>query len=435
MSNAIFIRGGRLIDPSKNLDAVGNIYIEDGLIADAGHDVMPGTEKHEVIEAVGLIVCPGFIDLHCHLREPGFEDKETIRTGSAAAAKGGYTTICCMPNTNPATDNSAVVSWVKEIARQSSPVRVIPIGCITRGRLGKELAPLNELYQSGVAGFSDDGSPVSSPSLLLQAMTYSKQFNLPVIQHCEDTDLSSGGQMHEGSISEMLGLPGIPAVAEEIMLARDLLLAEYTGCHLHVAHVSTARGVRLIREARRRNVRVTAEVTPHHLTLTHEAVSQYDTFAKVNPPLRTAEDVAALIEGIADGTIDIVATDHAPHTHDEKMQEFANAPFGISGFETSLACLMTLVKRNWLTLPGLVACLSTNPARILGDRFGSFGSLEKGFAADLAIIEPGQEWKVDVTQFVSKGKNSPFNGMTLTGKVKTTISNGRVVYTDNLTGV
>jgi dihydroorotase len=431
MHNSIVIKNGRLMDPSQNLDDIGNIYIENGFITNIGYEALPDCAG-EVIDAKGLIVCPGFIDLHCHLREPGFEDKETIYTGSAAAAKGGYTTICCMPNTHPAIDNSVVVHRVKDIASQRSPIRVIPIGCITRGRSGAELGPLHELFESGIAGFSDDGSPVSNPSLLLQAMVYSKQFNIPVIQHCEDTDLSSGGQMHEGSISELLGLPGIPAIAEEIMVARDLALAEYSGCHLHIAHVSTERSVSLIRDAKQRQVRVTAEVTPHHLMLTHEDVREYDTWAKVNPPLRTAKDVIALIEGIADGTIDVIATDHAPHTHEEKMQEFSSAPFGISGFETSLGCLSTLVDHKRLTTAQIVTCLSNNPARILADRFGGIGSLRKGFIADVVIVDPVKKWKVDVNAFISKGKNNPFHGFTLIGKVKTTIAGGRVVYHDKL---
>ena len=323
----------------------GSLLIADGKIAWLGTGE-PETCRlmiTTIIDAENLIACPGFIDLHCHLRDPGFEEKETIATGTRAAARGGFTTVCCMPNTEPPIDNRSVVDYVKNKAAQEGAVRVLPIGCITKGRKGEALAEMGELAQAGVVAFSDDGNPVMNSRLMRQALDYSRAFGLPVIEHCEDKVLAEGGQMNEGIISTRLGLAGMPAAAEESMVARDIALAELTGARLHIAHVSTAGSVELVRAAKRKGIKVTAEVTPHHLTLTEEKVMGYDTNAKVNPPLRTSKDIEALIQGLKDNTIDAIATDHAPHTEVEKLCEFAYAPFGISILETALGMLMGLV--------------------------------------------------------------------------------------------
>ena len=424
MSKPLVIKNGRIIDPSQGLDKVGDIIISNGKIGGQA-------ESAYILDATGIVVCPGFIDLHCHLRQPGFEEKETIATGSQAAARGGFTTICCMPNTNPPLDSRAYIDYIKQRAVSEAAVRVLPIGCISRGRRGEELAEMADLSEAGVVAFSDDGAPVGNSSLMLKAMQYSLAFGLPIIDHCEDAEISRNGQMNEGYIATRLGLPGIPAAAEEAAVARDISLAKLSGAWLHISHVSTKGAVTLIRVAKARGVKVTAEVTPHHLTLTEEMVLGYCTNAKVSPPLRTDEDIEALIEGLKDGTIDIIATDHAPHTENEKCCEFALAPNGISGLETALGSLMRLVHSGRISLDLLISKLSYEPARMLGDRFSGLGTLVEGAAADVVIFDPNTEWLVDTSKFASKGRNTPLAGKKLKGKVMGTISRGRLVYKDD----
>jgi dihydroorotase len=422
----LIIKGGRIIDPANGIDELGNILIADGLIKSVGKETSL-TPNAEVIDAKGKVVCPGFIDLHCHLRQPGYEQKETIATGTKAAARGGFTTVCCMPNTNPALDNLPLVEYVKSVAEKEGLIRVLPIGCITRGRKGEDLADMTEMAGAGVIGFSDDGNYVKNPHLMRRAMEYSLPLGLPIIEHCEDPDLAMDGQMNEGIIATRLGLCGIPAAAEEVAIARDIILAELTGARLHIAHVSTRGSVELIRQAKKRGIKVTAEVTPHHLTMTEERVLGYNTNAKVNPPLRTQADIEALIEGLKDGTIDVIATDHAPHTVNDKLCEFGMAASGISGLETALGSLMGLVHADKITLPLLIAKLTSEPAKILG---GKFGALAVGSPADVTIFDPDAEWTVDVEKFASKGRNTPLNGEKLKGRVMATVYGGKVVYRD-----
>ncbi|MFH1003098.1 MAG: dihydroorotase [Chloroflexota bacterium] len=426
---SLLIRNGRIIDPAQGRDDTGSLLISGGKIArlETG-DKIAAPPGAEVIDAAGQVVCPGFIDLHCHLRQPGFEDKETIATGTAAAARGGFTTVCAMPNTDPPLDSQSAVDYVKAVAAREGLVRVLPIGCISRGRQGEELAGMGELAGAGVIGFSDDGQPVMDSFLMRQAMDYSLALGRPIIDHCEDTSLSRGGQMNESIVATRLGLPGMPAAAEEVMVARDIALARLTGARLHVAHVSTAGSVQLIRQAKETGVRVTAEVTPHHLTLTEERVIGYDTKAKVNPPLRTEADIEALVQGLADGVIDAIATDHAPHTEVDKLCEFGLAAFGISGLETALGSLMGLVHAGRLSLNTLIARLTAGPAAILGKDFGRLGALAVGAPADVTIFDPDAEWVVDTGAFASKGRNTPLAGERLKGRVTATIVGGRLVY-------
>ena len=423
----LLIQGGRIIDPGQGIDKVSSLLTTEGKILWLGET--PPQADYDILHAERLIVCPGFIDFHCHLRQPGFEDKETIATGTRAAAKGGFTTVCCMPNTNPPLDNQAAIDYVKAEATKEGVVRVLPIGCISKGRKGEELAEMGELASAGVIAYSDDGNPVRSSRLMRQALDYSRTFSLPVIDHCEDTALSEDGQMNEGIISTQLGLRGIPAAAEEIMVARDLALAELTGAWLHIAHVSTEGSVDLIRGGKEKGIRVTAEVTPHHLTLTEEEVIGYDTNAKVNPPLRTKRDIQALIQGLKENVIDIIATDHAPHTEIDKLCEFALAPFGISGLETAFGSLMRLVHDGQLSLTTLIAKLTCEPARIIN--YDQLGTLKIGAPADIAIFDPDKDWVVDTKTFASKGKNTPLAGSVLKGKVMATISQGRLAYKDD----
>jgi len=442
MPPSLLISGGHLLDPGQGIDKIGDLLITEGKIAWAG-DKGPASLQPDLptIDASGLIVCPGFIDLHCHLREPGFEDKETIATGTRAAARGGFTTICCMPNTNPPLDTQASIDYVKRTAEAQGVVRVLPIGCITRGRQGKELTEMSELADMGAIGFSDDGDPVASSQIMSLAMDYSRDLGLPIIDHCEDKELSNGGLMNDGWVSTRLGLKGIPAAAEEITVARDLALAQLTGASLHIAHVSTEGSVELIRRAKEKGIAVTAEATPHHLTLTEERVMgwqseknnrlTYDTNAKVNPPLRTRRDIAALIEGLNDGVINVIATDHAPHTLVDKMCEFGLAAFGISGFETALGCLMALVHNGELDLTTLISKLTLEPAKIIGTKYGELGTLKPGCQADITLFDPNKEWIVSSQDFASKGKNTPFDGYQFKGKVMATVVAGEVVYQDN----
>jgi len=427
---SLLIQGGRIIDPGRKLDEAGSLLIAGGKISWVGRGKeTPPDANYDVLDAQGLIVCPGFIDLHCHLRQPGFEGRETIATGTGAAARGGFTTVGCMPNTEPPLDNKNTVDFVKATAASEGAVRVLPIGCISRGRTGEELADMGALVKAGVIGFSDDGDPVPNSKLMRRALEYSCFCHLPIIDHCEDKDLSKGGQMNEGEISAGLMLAGIPNAAEDIIVARDLALAELTGGWIHIAHVSTEGSVELIRLAKAKGVRVTAEATPHHLTLTEERVKSHGASAKVNPPLRTERDIKALIQGLNDNTIDIIATDHAPHTEAEKSQQFELAPFGISGFETAFGSLMGLVHRGELGLATLIAKLTIEPSKILGQKYG-LGTLAAGSPADVTIFDPELEWTVDIKEFASKGKNTPLARDKLKGRVMATIYGGKVVYRD-----
>jgi dihydroorotase len=427
----LLIKGGRIIDPSQGIDAVGDLFISDGKIAwlsvqRAGS--LP--ENHKVIEARGMVVSPGFIDLHCHLRQPGFEEKETIATGTRAAAKGGFTTVCCMPNTKPPVDKAKVAEYVRSVAVKEGAIRVLLVGCITEGREGGKLADFGELSASGVVAFSDDGSPVMDSAIMRSALEYSQESGLPIIDHCEDLAFSQDGVMNEGSLATKLRLKGIPACAEECMVARDIRLARIVGGRLHIAHVSTTGSVELIRSAKEEGISITAEVTPHHLTLTEEAVVGYNTDAKVNPPLRAVEDVEALITGLKEGVIDAIATDHAPHAAKDKDCDFNTAAFGISGFETALGSLMMLVHQGKLDLVTLISKLTCEPASIL--RRTDLGTLRPGAVADVVIFDPNKEWVVNPQEFVSKGKNTPLAGCVLKGKVMATLFGGIVVYRDKV---
>jgi dihydroorotase len=427
MPDSLLIKGGRIIDPSQEFDKTASLLIKDGKILWLG-DGAPPEDDYAVLDAGGLIVCPGFIDLHCHLRQPGFEEKETISSGTLAAARGGFTTVCCMPNTNPPLDNGDMLNYVRTIVAREGSIRVFPIGCITLGRKGEELADLNELEMNGAVAYSDDGSPVSNPEIMRRALEYSRDFNRPIIDHCEDLPLTQGGQVNEGVVSLEMGLPGIPAAAEERIVKRDLDLAKETGGHIHIAHASTAGSVDLIRAAKEGGVRVTAEVTPHHLTLTEEDVLKYGTLAKVNPPLRTKQDTIALLRALNDGVIDIVATDHAPHTKADKACIFSKAAFGISGLETALGSLAGLIFKSELSLNNMIAALTVGPARVLG--YDKLGTLEIGAPADICIFDLHKEWTVDTDKFASKGKNTPLDGKTLKGKVMATIYMGKPLYID-----
>ncbi len=426
----LLIQGGHIIDPSQRVDATGDLLISDGKIGWLSlEQTVPRPESCLVVDARGMVVCPGFVDIHCHLRQPGFEEKETIATGTRAAAKGGFTTVCCMPNTDPPIDSGTTVEFIKRVASTEGVVRVLPVGCVSRGRAGSELADFGELSTSGVIAFSDDGSPVADSSLMRRALEYSRDSGLPITDHCEDLTLSQGGVMNEGLVAARLGLRGIPAAAEEKMVARDIDLARSTGGRLHIAHVSTAGSVELIRRARDEGVSVTAEVTPHHLTLTEEMVAGYNTNAKVNPPLRTAEDIAALVLGLKEGVIDVIATDHAPHAAEDKAGDFAQAAFGISGFETALGSLMGLVHGGRIDLVTLISKLTHEPALFL--RRDDLGTLKPGSPADVTVFDPQKEWVVNPDDFASKGKNTPLAGHVLKGKVMATIYGGDFSYKDD----
>ena len=454
----LLIRGGHVVDPGQGIDQVGDLLIGEGKIVQLGGEIptviVSEAKQSQTIDATGLIVSPGFIDLHCHLREPGFEDKETIATGTKAAANGGFTVICCMANTNPPLDNESVVGWVKQKAIQEGLVEVLPIGCVTKGRKGREICHMPQLAEAGVVAFSDDGEPITSSQVMRRAMDYGCELGLPIIDHCEDKTLSNGGIINEGWLSTKLGLKGIPAAAEETMVARDLALAKLSGAKIHIAHVSTCGAVELIRRAKEEGISVTAEVTPHHLTLTEERILAspkpspfkgegrervkrgnlnslaYDTNAKVSPPLRTREDVECLIQGLKDGVIDAIATDHAPHTLADKNCELAQAAFGISGLETAFGCLMSLVHEGKISLATLISKLTYEPAKIIGKE-GELGTLKLGAPANITIFDPNREWVVNSSSFASKGKNTPYDGYKLKGKVMATIVNGRIVYVDD----
>jgi dihydroorotase len=417
--------GGRLLDPSQGLDEVGDLLLRDGLIEAHGQSL--GTpDDAEVIDCAGAVVSPGFIDVHCHLREPGREDVETIATGARAAAAGGFTAVCAMPNTEPVTDNQAAVGFILRQAVRAGAARVYPIGAISVGQRGEQLAEFGEMVGAGAIAVSDDGKPVASAHLMRTALEYAQSFGIPVIDHCEEPTLAAGGSMHEGIVSARLGLKGIPAEAEEIMVARNILLARLTGGHVHLAHMSTRGSVELIRWGKEQGVRVTAEVTPHHLTLTEQACEDYDTHAKMNPPLRTAADLEGLRKGVQDGTIDVIATDHAPHHYDAKEREFADAPFGIVGLETALGVLLTdLVHTGIIDLPVLVDRLACAPARLF---HLPGGSLARGKPAHVTVFDPDLEWSVEPSAFVSKGRNTPYAHRILRGRALATIVDGRVIH-------
>ena len=438
----ILIRRARIIDPSRQLDRVGDLLLGGGEILAAGRlgrDRIP--DGCRVIDGAGLVASPGFIDLHCHLREPGFEYKETIAAGSRAGARGGFTTLCCMPNTDPPIDNAAVVDFIHQKARHDAVVRILPIGCVTKGRKGHELAEMEELASAGVVAFSDDGDPVYDANLMRLALTYSSDLGLPISNHCQDLSLSCNGVMAEGSVATHLGLDGIPAAAEEAMIARDIALAEATGGRLHVAHLSTAGSVPLVRQAKERGLSVTAEVCPHHLTITDQWVFgaqgqpgaaagglAYDTSTKVFPPLRSQHDVDALVEALADGTIDCIATDHAPHDVTSKQVTYEDAAFGISVLETALGSLLQLVHRKKLSMGAMIYRLTTGPARVLGETYSDLASMQSGTPADIVLFDPDQEWTVDTSEFESKGRNTPLAGTVLKGRVVATFASGRLVY-------
>jgi dihydroorotase len=422
---SLLIRNGRVVDPAGSMDAVQDVLVSGDRIERVGGG-LPAPDGATVLEAAGKVVCPGFIDIHVHLREPGFEYKETVATGTRAAAAGGFTAVCCMANTHPVNDNRSITDYIRAKAEAEGAVRVYPIGAVTRGLGGQELAELAELAEAGCVAFSDDGQCVMNAALYRRAMEYTLPFGVPVISHAEDEHLADGGAMHEGVVSTELGMPGVPAAAEDVMVARDILLAELTGAHLHIAHLSTAGAVRLVREAKARGVHVTAEVTPHHLLLTDEAVRSFDGNTKMNPPLRSKRDAEALLEGLLDGTIDCIATDHAPHALSEKEGEFDRAAFGIVGLETAVGLLLDrLVRPGALPLTTLVSRLSRDPARLLGL---PGGSLAPGAPADLTILDPAAEWTVDPARFESRSRNTPFGGWTLTGRPWKTIVRGRIAW-------
>lgn len=423
----LLVAGGHLIDPWQGQNSGKNVLIEDGRVAAWLSESEGVPEDAEVFDATGLIVAPGFIDLHTHLREPGQEYKETIASGCAAAVAGGFTSICAMPNTNPINDNPAITRFMIEQANRATLANVFPIGAITKASDGNELAEMGEMKAAGAVAVSDDGRPVPNAGMMRRSLEYAKDFDLPVVDHCEDKSLSSGGVMHEGKWSLLLGLKGMPALAEDLDAMRDILLAECADAHVHIAHISTKGAVEIVRRAKEKGIKVTCEVTPHHFTLTDSAVEGYNTNTKMSPPLRSQEHLEAVIEGIKDGTIDAIATDHAPHHADEKALEFDAAPFGITGLETAvgLAC-SKLVHTGIISLQRFVEMCSTNPAKIfnLTDR----GTLKPGSIADVTILDPDLTWTFRASESKSKSKNTPFDNWQFTGAAVVTIVGGRIVY-------
>ncbi|HEY7505480.1 MAG TPA: dihydroorotase [Gemmatimonadales bacterium] len=421
----ILIRGGRIIDPSRGADEVADLFLADGKVQASGRD-LGHPDDAQVLNAGGRVVAPGLIDLHVHLREPGQEDLETVATGAMAAAAGGFSAVCAMPNTDPVTDNQAAVGFIVSQAQRAAKARVYPIGAVSLGQKGQQLAEFGELVGAGAVAVSDDGKPVVSSHLMRTALEYARTFGIPVADHCEDPTLAEGGAMHEGLVATRLGLKGVPAAAEEIMVARDILLAELTGGHVHLCHLSTRGSVELIRRAKEKGLRVTAEACPHHFTLTHEACEGYNTHAKMNPPLREPEDREAIRQALRDGTIDVICTDHAPHHYDAKEREFDDAPNGIIGLETALGLAISeLVESGLLSLPELVSRMSLMPARIFGLQGGS---LAPGSPADVVVFDPAAEWTVRPEEFYSKSRNTPFAGRRLRGRAETTIVRGQVVF-------
>ena len=436
----LLIKGARVIDPAGQLDFVGDILLSEGQIAATGPSIEGIPDGCDIVDATGLVACPGFIDLHAHLREPGYEYKETIATGSMAAARGGFATICCMPNTDPPIDSEPLVEFVLRRAREAGLVRVLPIGCVSRERRGRELADFEELAAAGAVAFSDDGDPVEDANLMRMALSYGADLGRPVSNHCQDLLLSADGVMAEGAVATRLGLPGIPPAAEDAMIARDIALAASTGGRLHVAHLSTAGSVPLVRRAKELGLNVTAEVCPHHLTITDEwalgtrgngagpSEWAYDTSTKVYPPLRNACDVEALVEALADGTIDCIATDHAPHDIATKQVTYQDAAFGISVLETALGSCLQLVHSGRIGLSVLLERLTSGPARVLGPEYFPLASLAVGTPADVVLFDPELEWTVDASKFASKGRNTPLDGTKLKGCVVATIAAGRIIH-------
>jgi dihydroorotase len=420
----LIIRNGRVIDPTQRLDAQLDVLLVDGGVAQVGANLQH--EGASVFDAAGCIVCPGLIDVHVHLREPGGEHKETIQTGARAAAAGGFTAVCAMPNTDPPIDDPASVGYVRAAGLRSGGARVYPVGCVSIGQKGEHLTEIGEMVEAGAVAITDDGHPVADAGLMRLALEYAQSFDIPVANHCEEKSLSRGGSMNEGLVSTRLGLSGIPNAAEDVMIARDLMLGELTGGRLHIQHVSTRYGVELIRQAKARGVRVTAEATPHHFCLTDEAVEGYRTEAKVNPPLRAEVDRQAVLEGVRDGTLDVIAADHAPHHYDEKEQAFEDAPFGMVGLETALGLVLTrLVAPGLMNFTDLVERMSCAPARAFGL---AGGSLRLGAVGDVTVFDPRPRWTVDPARFLSKSRNTPFTGWELQGKVRLTVVGGAVVW-------
>lgn len=420
----ILIKGGRVINPATGLDGVKDIYIEDGYVRKIQDEITQDSSIHKVIEAKGLWVVPGLIDVHVHLREPGFEHKETIETGTLSALKGGFTTVCAMPNTKPVVDNKDVVNYIKAQAKEVASVNVLVVSAITKGQEGEELIDFDEMKNAGICAISEDGRSVMSSRLMKEAMILAKKHGLPILDHCEDESLAEGGCMNAGSVANRLGFKGIPDEAEEIITARDIMLAEKTGAKLHICHVSTKGSVEIIRDAKKKGIDVTAEVAPHHFTLSHEDVGDGNPNAKMNPPLRTKEDVEAMKQALKDGTLDMIATDHAPHHADEKNAGFEKAPNGIVGLETSVPLTITqLVIPGYLTPYQMVEKMSYNPAKMLGiDK----GNIDVGSVADITLIDPNESYTIDINQFSSKSNNSPYHGMKVTGRVKGTIVGGEI---------
>ena len=423
----LLIRGGRIVDPSQGIDRVDDLLVRDGQVVACGQaGGQPVGRADETIDAAGLVVTPGLVDMHVHLREPGREEDETIETGTRAAVVGGFTSVACIPNTEPPLDTQAAVEFIHQKAARADTCNVFVVACVSRGREGKELAEIGRLVEAGAVAFSDDGAPVWDAELMRRALEYCRMFDKPILAHEEVLELSRGGVMHEGLVSLVLGLPGMPAAAEDVMIGRDIALAETTGGRLHVMHVSTAGGVALVREAKRRGARVTAEATPHHFTLTDESLRGFDSNYKMSPPLRTAADVEAIVAGLVDGTIDCIATDHAPHAREKKMLELDRAPFGILGLETAVGLAVTrLVATGRMEWPRLVEAMSTLPARILGI---NRGTLRPGAVADVTLIDPDVTWRVDATRLQSRSVNTPFDGWTLRGRAVATIVGGRVKH-------
>ncbi|MCR4430408.1 MAG: dihydroorotase [Tepidanaerobacteraceae bacterium] len=418
------LKKARVIDPASNVDEIRDVLVVDGCIAAVEKSI--DISGAEVLDLSGLVLTSGLIDMHVHFREPGYEYKEDIETGSRSAAAGGFTSVACMPNTAPPVDNAAMVEYIKARASKSGIVRVHPVGCVSKGREGREMAEMGDMAEAGAVAFSDDGSPVYDGSLMRKALQYASMFDRVIINHCEEPGLFEGGQINEGYVSTLMGLAGIPASCEEIMVARDIILSRDTGARVHLTHISTKGSVELIRRAKAEGIKVTCDVTPHHLILTQEAVLGYNTNAKMNPPLRTEEDIEALVEGLKDGTIDAIATDHAPHSRDEKDVEFDKAAFGIVGLETALGLVIThIVGRHRLSLSEAIRKMTANPAKILGI---DAGRLAAGKPADITVMDIDTEWIVDKNRFLSKGRNTPFHGWKLRGRAVMTMVGGRIVY-------
>ena len=420
----MWIKGGTIIDPANGIEQVGDIHIREGLIAGVYLTGCAETDD-EVIDASGLWVLPGLIDMHVHLREPGYEYKEDIASGSRAAASGGVTTVVCMPNTDPVNDNPSVTRYIVEKARHTAVIRVLPAGAITRGLKGADLSEMGLMKAAGIVAVTDDGKSVEDSSVMRRAMEYAATFGLPVISHCQDRSLSASGVMNEGDMSSRLGLGGIPGIAEDIVISRDVLLAQYTGIPIHITHVSTASGLDIIRQAKQAGVRVSCDVTPHHLLLTEDRVRGYDTNAKMYPPLRSREDMLALVEGIRSGVVDCIATDHAPHAKDEKDLDFDLAPFGVIGLQTLLPGVFRLHREYGIDFSRLLACVTCNPARILGIEGGT---LSPGARGDVTLFDPEALWTLTPESVLSKSTNSPFLGQEFAGKVIQTIVAGQSVY-------